>query len=166
MKVLISVLMLIAVSAIAQDDCSNYIKVSEDKVSGRKYVVGKEPIIVSEDGTYGMGITIMQGEKSIILSIRATAAGISRCVEEGAQVIFLFTDGTRVVVKTNNSFNCKSDATIYFLDVFGKQDEYQQLINKDVDIIRVYKSSGYVEKSLSKEQAKQFRNQLKCVKTW
>jgi len=166
MKTLISLFMLIAVSAIAQDDCSNYIKVTEDKVSGKKYTVGKEPIIVSDDGTYGLGITVLQGEKSIILNIRANAAGVSRCVEEGAQVIFLFTDGTRAVVKTDNNFNCKNDATIYFLDIFGKREQYEQLISKDVDIIRVYKSTGYVEQKLSSDQAKQFRNMLKCIKTW
>jgi hypothetical protein len=166
MKVLISMLMLIAVSAIVPDDCSNYIKTYEYKESGKKYTVGKEPIIISDDDMYGMCINSMQGQKSIILNITATAVGISKCIEEGAEVIFLFTDGTRTTVKTDNDFNCKSDATIYFLDIFGKENQYELLTTKDVDIIRVYKSSGYVEKKLSKEQAKSFRNQLKCIKTW
>ncbi len=165
-KVLISMFVLISISMFAQDDCSKWTKTHEDKVSGKKYTVGKEPIIVSDDGTYGMGITIMQGQKSIILNITATAVGVNRCVEEGAEVIFLFTDGTRTTVKTDNDFNCKSDATIYFLDIFGKANQYEQLTTKDVDIIRVYKSSGYVEKKLSKEQSNSFRNQLKCIKTW
>ena len=165
-KLLISTLMLMTVSVFAQDDCSNYIKVSEDKVSGRKYTVGKDPIIVSNDGINGLGITVLQGEKSIILNIRANAAGVSRCVEDGAQEIFLFTDGTRAIVKTDNKFNCKSDATIYFLDIFGKREQYEQIITKDVDIIRVHKSSGYVEEKLSAEQANLFRNTMKCIKTW
>jgi len=165
-KVLISMFILMSVSLFAQDDCSNWIEVSEDKVSGMKYITGKETIIVSDDGIYGMGITVMQGSKSIILNITATEKGVSRCINESSEVIFLFTDGTRISVRTDNDFNCKSDATIYFLDIFGKAYQYEQLTTKDVDIIRVYKSTGYVERKLSKEQANSLRNQLKCIKSW
>lgn len=166
MKALISMFILMSVSMFAQDDCSNWIKTIEDKVSGTKTIIGKETIIVSDDGVNGMGITIMQGLKSIILNITATAVDASRCVDESSQVIFLFTDGTRISVITDNNFNCKNNATIYFLDIFGKLYEYEQLTTKNIDIIRVYKSTGYVEKKLSSEQANNFRNQLKCIKTW
>ncbi len=166
MKVLISLFILLSASLFAQDDCSNWIKKHEDKVGGKSYLTNKEPMIVSDDGSNGFAIIIMESNKSIILSIKAIAVGTSKCIEEKAKVQILFTDGSRIEILTDNDFNCKADATIYFLNVFGKRDAYNELTTKDIDIMRVWASKGYVEQKFTAEQSKQFRNTLKCVKSW
>lgn len=163
MKQLISLLMLISVSAYAQDDCSYYVKMHEDRVENKKYYVNNQSIAMSDDGYNGFGMIIMKNYNSVILSIKAVEKGVSRCINDNSTCVILFTDGTRLELKNNNDFNCKSEFTLYFLGHFNRKYEYECLITKDVDIIRVYASTGYVQRKFTKEEQDLFRNTLKCI---
>lgn len=145
------------------NDCSNWIKTEEDKVSGKSYTLMKEYLIVSKDGgKKGFGISLMlSGKNSIILSIKAVGAG--GCIDKGAKINILFTDGTRLELASDGDFNCKGNATVYFGDVFGKKKQLAELQTKKIDVMRVWTSDSYVEEKFEDEQAEQFKNALNCL---
>jgi hypothetical protein len=145
------------------NDCSNWIKTKEDKVSGKSFTTMKDYLVVSNDGgKKGLGISLMSTEKnSIILNIKAAGAG--GCIDKGAKINILFTDETRLELATESDFNCKGNATVYFGDVFGKKKQLKELQTKKIDVMRVWTSDSYVEEKFEVEQAEQFKNVINCL---
>ena len=145
------------------NDCSNWIKTKEDKVSGNSYTIMKDYLVISQDGgKKGFGINLMlSGNNSIIFSIKAAGAG--GCIDKGAKINILFTDGTRMELASESDFNCKGNATVYFGDVFGKMSQLNELKGKKIDTMRVWTSDSYVEQKFSDYEAEQFKNALNCL---
>jgi len=145
------------------NDCSNWIKTEEDKVSGKSYTGMKDYLIVSKDGgKKGFGIDLLlSGKGSIIFSIKAVGAG--SCIDEGNKINILFTDGTRMELASEIDFNCKGNATVYFGDVFGKKSQLNELKTKKIDVMRVWTSDSYVEEKFEPEQSEHFINALNCL---
>ena len=165
MKTSIVLLFALLASAIyGQDDCTKWINYYEDKVGGTGYYHNKESIIVTNDSKNGFNITIMETGKNIILSIDAVGAG--RCIDEKAKVQILFKDDSRIEMQTNNKFNCENSAVIYFLNLFGRQWEYEQLSTKNIKTMRVWTSRGHVEENFSDEKSEQLKNVFRCIKVW
>lgn len=145
------------------NDCSNWIKTTEDKVSGNSYTSMKDFLIVSnEDGKKGLGISIMKTSRGIIIfDIKAVGAG--SCIDKGAKINFLFTDESRLELFTDGDFNCKAMAKIYFGDSYGKKVQLSEIQNKEIDILRVWTSDGYVEEKFTNSQALHFKSSLNCL---
>lgn len=144
------------------NDCSNWIETHEDKVSGNKTIAAKETLVISEDGgKTGFGIYWMLSGKNPILSIQAVGAG--SCIDEGAKINILFKDGTRAELINNSKFNCDGNATLYFLGVFGKRPQLEQLTSKKIETLRVWTSKSYVEKNFDDYQAETFMRTGKCI---
>ncbi|MCA0429200.1 MAG: hypothetical protein LCH32_01720 [Bacteroidetes bacterium] len=145
------------------NDCSNWIKTEEDKVSGKSYTSMKDYLVISQDGgKKGFGINLMlSGNNSIIFSIKAAGAG--GCIDKGAKINILFTDGTRMELASDGDFNCKGNATVYFGGVFGKKSQLNELKGKKIDTMRVWTSDSYVEQKFEDDQAEQFKNALNCL---
>jgi len=152
------------VPAAGASDCSSYIETTEDKVTGRKTTSSKETIIVSKDGgKKGFGIYLMQGSKgSLIFSIQAVGAE-SNCIDEGAKINILFTDGSRMELASNSDVNCKGNATVYFGGVFGKKKQMDELQAKKIQTMRVWTSRGYVEEDFTTDQSTQIMQAAKCL---
>ncbi len=150
-------------SKLDPNDCSNWIKTEEDKVEGKSFTTIKDYLIVSKDGgKNGFGIYLMQSsDRSVILSIDVVGAG--RCIDKGAKINILFTDGSRLELFTDGDFNCKGNATVYFGGIFGKKNELSDLKEKKIDIMRVWTSDSYVEEKFTDDQAVQFKNALNCL---
>jgi hypothetical protein len=162
MRRLFFALAFIAASTLsAQDMCSDYTRIHTDAVTGKSYVVGKESLVVSKDyKTKGLNISFIKST-SLILSIKAVGAG--RCIDEDSRIQILFTDGTRTELLTDGKFNCENTANVYFYDAFGKKKQAEELMTKDIKIMRVWTSSSYVEEEFNPEQATIFKNVFKCL---
>jgi len=144
------------------NDCSNWIAVHEDKVAGRTMTIMKEPINISRDGEESIRLSLLlTQDKSIIFSM--TAKGATGCIEEGAKINILFTDGTRLELKSDGEFNCKGKATLYFRGSFGKKSELNELKEKTLETLRIWTSDLFVEGNFTKGQAEQFKNALNCL---
>ena len=145
------------------NDCSNWIKTEEDKVSGKSYTSMKDYLIISKDGgKKGFGISMFLIRKgSIIFSIKAVGAG--NCIDKGDKINILFKDGTRLELASESDFNCKGNATVYFGGVFGKKSQLNELKAKMIDVMRVWTSDSYVEETFEPAQAEQLRNALNCL---
>jgi hypothetical protein len=145
------------------NDCTNWIKTTEDKVSGETYTSMKDHLVVSQDGgKKGFGISLMlSGNNSIIFSIKTVGAG--SCIDKGAKINILFTDGTRMELASDGDFNCKGNSTVYFGGIFGKKSQLNELKEKKIDTMRVWTSDSYVEQKFEIDQAEQLKNSLNCL---
>jgi len=145
------------------NDCSNWITTEVDEVTGNSFTGIKDYLIVSHDGgKNGFGINIFKSPKSsIIISIKAVGAG--SCIDEGDKINILFTDGSRLELASEGSFNCKGNATIYFGGMFRKKSQLNELKTKKIDLMRVWTSDSYVEEQFDSEQADQIINALNCL---
>ena len=144
------------------NDCNNWTRIEEDKVAGKSFTVMKEPLVISKDGgKTGFDITLLLTERSIVVSI--TTSGTVGCIDEGDKINILFTDGTRMELANQSSFNCKGNATIYFGGIFGKKGSLKELKEKKIDTLRVWTRDNYVEEKFTDEQAEQLKNTLICL---
>ena len=159
MKYLLFALLFISSFAYTQD-CSKYTKEYTDEVEGKSYTLA-DNIVVSSNEQEGLIIMFVKLEKALAMSI--TSVGSGKCVDKGSQVNILFTDGTRMNLLNEVSFNCESKTTIYFEE--NRIDDYyaNELSTKKIKIMRVHKSSGFVEENFSEDQADLFMNTFKCL---
>ena len=110
----------------------------------------------------GFGIYMMlSSPNAIILVIQAVGAG--SCIDEGAKINILFTDGTRLELLTDSKFNCDRKATVYFGGIFGKKNQLSQLKTKKIQTMRVWTEDGYVERDFSSENQDAFYYTLNCL---
>ena len=147
----------------ATNDCSQYIETTEDKMTGDKSTSAKETIIVSTDGgKKGFGIFLMQSSRGgSIFSIQAVGAG--SCIDEGAKINILFTDGSKLELINASDFNCKGNATVYFGGSFGKTNQLKELQTKKIQTMRVWTSDSFVEKDFTKENSNDFFQIVHCL---
>jgi hypothetical protein len=144
-------------------DCSNWIETSTDKVSGTTTTGSISNLIVSTDGgTTGFGIYMFNGSTgSLVLIIQAVGAG--SCIDEGAKINILFTDGTRLELASEGDFNCKGKATAYFGGIFGKKKQLEELKTKKIQTMRVWTSDSYVEKDFTVDNQDEFYYVINCL---
>lgn len=144
-------------------DCNDYIEVTEDRMTGETSVGMKESIVVSQDGgRSGLGILLMKSSSgSIIFSI--VAAGNGSCIDDDAQMIVLFRDGSRLELTNDGDFNCDGRYTQYFLGVFGKRRMLRQFQEKQIEAIRVSMRRGFVEEDFTEDNSLVFKRTLNCL---
>lgn len=144
-------------------DCSNWITTETDKVSGNTTTTGISTLVVSTDGgNEGFGIFMMKSSQGgLILIIQAAGAG--NCIDKGAKINILFTDGSRLELASDGDFNCKAKATVYFGGVFGKKKQLAELKTKKIQTMRVWTSDSYVEKDFTEDNQAEFYNVINCL---
>jgi hypothetical protein len=144
-------------------DCGNWIKTETDKVTGNTSIAAKNILIVSKDeGVNGFGIFMMQSSQGgLIISIQAVGAG--SCIDEGAKINLLFTDGSRLELASDGDFNCKGNATIYFGGSFGKKKQLEELKTKRIQTMRVWTNESYVEEDFTADNQEEFYNVVNCL---
>jgi len=150
-------------SNIDSNDCSNWIETVTDKVDGSTYSSGKKTLVVTNDaGKTGFRILILKGsDNGLTLSIRAK--GASSCIDNRAKINILFTDGSRLELSNDGSFNCDANSTVYFGGVWGKMKSLDELKNKNIQTLRVWTSKSYVEQDFTYENQIEFKNVITCI---
>ncbi len=143
-------------------DCKNYIKTEYDKVTGISNTGSKRKLVISDSGKYGFGIFMMLSSETIILSINTVGSG--RCIDKDDRMYVLFRNGSRLSLPHNGKFNCKSTFYAYFGGNFGKEQQLNQLMSKEIEIMRIETSKGHVEKTFTKKQSEDFMRTITCLK--
>lgn len=142
--------------------CEKYVSKEIDNVTGQTTIGSKENLVISDDGgKTGFGILVLDMERYVVVSIQAF--GASRCIDEGNKINVLFRDGTRLELANQKDFNCQAEVAVYFGGIFGKTSEAKELAAKEIQIMRVWTSSGYVEKSFNPDQSGIFMNTFACL---
>ncbi len=146
-------------------DCNQYIVTKEDKVTGDVYKEIKEVIKIrdgKENNYLEINFLHIINENKII-GMYIKLKGNTYCINNNSKLNILFKDGTRLELLSENDFNCKGEFTIYFGDYYLSNQNLLELINKDIDVIRVWAEDGYLEKKFTIKNSNIFRNILKCM---
>ena len=143
-------------------DCSDLITTIFDKVTGFTYRGNKEPIIVSKDLKNGFGFYLI--EKNSIIIINLKVLGARSCIDETNKMNILFRDGTRLEFINNADYNCDGEFDIIFGGIYGKRIKIlEQLMTKEIEIIRIGTTQGSVEEELTPENSKELIMSLNCL---
>lgn len=154
-------------SALITGDCSAFISVQEDRLTGEKTTTSpKDVIIVSKDGKDGLSMYWMliprrSGGSVLVLALKAYGAG---CIDDASKVNILFRDGTKLTLVHGSKFNCDGDATLYFGSLYGKKKELDLLCTKEIEVMRVWGRDTYIEEVFSEEQSMNLMNSGNCIR--
>jgi len=151
------------VEPVAASDCDEYIETINDKVTGESYRASRGFIKVIKSQKEGMWLSLVEGSttKSIIFSVVVIGGG--SCIDKGDYVKILFTDGTRMELRSDAEFNCKGTASVYLGKGWGRKAEMKTLSEKNIATLRVFTNDGYSEQDFTSEQAETFRQTLMCL---
>jgi hypothetical protein len=132
-------------------------------MTGDKTTAAKKKIIISTDGgKTGFGVILIQSPKgSLIFNIQAVGAG--NCIDKGAKINILFTDGSRLELSNDGEFNCNGESTVYFGEYFDIDDQLKQLQTKKIETMRVWTSNSFVEKDFSEKNSNDFLHIVNCL---
>ena len=106
---------------------------SKDVMTDKEYISSSKTLLCSDDGKKGFFIEVLFNIKNGVVSYSTfytKSSGVGGCMEND-ELIFLFEDDTKLVVKSWQKFNCKG--TSYF-DLYGKLITN---LNKKIKAIRL-----------------------------
>jgi|688.fasta_scaffold1069633_1 hypothetical protein len=158
-KLLLGALLLLSTLSFSQNNLKlNYEK---DVMNDKEYIFLSERLLCSEDGKIGFSITPMFKIIGGVISYNSTSVksvGIGHCMEND-EIIFLFEDDTKLVLKSWQKFNC--DGKSYF-DLRGNE---LVNLNKRIKAIRLtngykYESYTYILKTENEKNYFVYVNQL------
>ena len=142
-------------------DCSDLITTYLDKVTGFTGRASKEPIIVSKDLKNGFRFYLI--EKNSIFVINLTVFGASSCIDETNKMNILFRDGTRLEFINNADYNCDGKFYLFFGGLYGRIKLLEQLMTKEIEIMRIGTTQGSVDMDFTSENSLQFMKSLECL---
>lgn len=143
--------------------CEDLIQSVTDKVTGKSRTQTAESIFVSSDQETGFSLYLMVTDsKTLVFNISVLSETL-RCVDEGDEANILFRDGSRLTLKSAGDFNCEGSFTVYFGDVFGKKKELRQLMEKEIETMRVWGRGKEEEQDFSEEDSKRLLTVFKCL---
>jgi len=153
-------------------ECEDLVTTTTNKLTDRIFTSSKEVLIISDDGgETGLGIfCIKASSNSIIMIIRVVGSG--RYIDDDHEVNILFRDGSKLEIcegysECDEMFNSDSEFAIYFGGrQFNNRKEFNKLITKEIETMRVWTKNGCVQKDFSKKQSKILMNTLKCLKSF
>lgn len=136
--------------------CEGKITYQVDKFTDQKTSHLTDPII-----TPNGNIIVMVGEKNtFIFSIYGLDNG---CIDEGAECIFLFEDGTRLTMYANSKFNCTGRCPIYAGGIWKNRTFYNAVSSYKISAIRVKTRGVPAQIDLTPEQADDLIQGIKCL---
>lgn len=138
------------------DPCSQRITTQIDKFTEKSSSYLTEPIVTPKGN-----IIVMIGEKkTFVLSIYGIESG---CIDESAECIFLFEDGSKMTVYANSTFNCAGRCPIYVGGIFKNKSFYTAISTKKLSAVRVRTRSVPAEIDLTPEQSDDLFEGIQCL---
>jgi hypothetical protein len=149
-----------------ESECPQLVSYEEDKVTGSTTITAPKEIIVcisEADINKGIGMYWMLLNKGRALEMALIVSG-GGCIEQGAMVNVLFTDGTRLQIKGHNQFNCKGSVALYFGGSYGyRKSILNEFLSKQIETIRIHTADSYIEQDLTADQSLLFMKSGQCI---
>jgi hypothetical protein len=161
-SVLIFVALVVGASTLCYaQNCESLITLEIDEMTGDSSLFMRKPLIISADGKRGIVINIFKSGNTYAIAFAVSGAG--SCVDENSIINFLFTDGSRLEEHNNSDFNCDQKSYIYIGALFGKEYLLNVLSNKVIKSLRVWTTDGYVQETLSPDDAGKINDIFSCL---
>jgi hypothetical protein len=148
-------------STISELTCEAITETTTDKVTGETSTATKDYMTIGTK-TKGFDI-ILLNSKSSVLVFNITVNGTVGCIDKGQKANILFRDGTRLELSHASKFNCGNDFTVYLGGVWNTTDQLQELRTKEVETLRVWGSSGFVESDFTQYESKKLLKGFQCL---
>lgn len=91
---------------IGNNDCDFFIEEKIDKVIGSISILGRELIIIFEDGGVNGIVILFVKLKKMVIIIGLVKLSGSGCIDDDVIINILFRDGIRFVLLNYGDFNC------------------------------------------------------------
>lgn len=181
MKILVLLLFVTTVSLAQSDDlygdkikpkpskvgniaCDSLIINKYDKMTGKYSIELRDPIVIGQGKANSLVVTLgkMDARNAVMFAITS----IDRvCVEQYAQIIFLFKGDYRRETNSFLSYNCRGEFGFMMGGGWGKSDVLTDLVAYDIVAIRVYTATGHIDHDIEPEQALIIRKALTCLRS-
>lgn len=161
--IIIAAIVAASFTANAQSDSTAKVKTCEDRITTEvdKFTEQSSTYIKDPVITPNGNIIVMVGAKNnLIYSIYGIETG---CIDEKAECIFLFEDGTKMTIYANSSFNCTGRCPIYVGGVFKNKAFYTAISTKKLSAVRVRTRSVPAQIDLTPEQSDDLLEGIKCL---
>lgn len=136
--------------------CAEIITTQVDKFTEKTSKYLTNPIV-----TPNGNIIVLVGDKNtFVFSVYGIETG---CIDEGAECIFLFEDGSKMTVYANSVFNCAGRCPIYSGGLFKNKSFYNSVSTKKISGIRIRTRSLPVEIELTPEQSDDLLQGITCL---
>jgi hypothetical protein len=159
MKRLILAFTLLLNSPLFAQDCDGVVVEYEDEVTGRAIIYAAD--ISNRYGEKVYTISPMGGKG--VINLFFDMKNVDGCIDRNAEIIFLFTDTTRIQVISNSEFNCDMKAAVHMGGVFGKKNLINAITTKKVKKIRIYTVKSYEEYVLNDDDAYALMVECYCL---
>ena len=126
-------------------ECEALIKTELDSASGEYSRGSRQDIIIAKDGKDILNVSFAVMDRTIILSF--TALGGVYCMDETNKVNIFFRDGSSVEIANSGKFNCDGDFSLFFYGSFGNKKQYDQIMTKEIDRVKVGLRKSVVDKN-------------------
>ena len=169
-KNMLKVLVLIIITLLAprftavSQVCDSLILKETDKFTDKvSYRIKSE--LIKMDGQYiRLFVSISKTESGapiFFLMVKERGFG---CTDEGNDIYFLFTDGTKATFKNNADFSCDGSSSIY-LDKYHKQNKElkDMLMAKTLSALKINSRTSSYQTDIDLEDAEKFRLGAKCL---
>lgn len=134
----------IAHAAFSQTLCDLLVKIELDSATGAYSKISEDIVIVKNSKpVITIGFAVM--DRTIIFSV--IVAGGVYCVDETSKATFSFRDGSTLEMLNNSKFNCDGDFSLFFYGAFGKKKEFNELLTKEIQHIKIGLRKSVVEKT-------------------
>lgn len=145
---------------IDSSDCKNWVISDTDKYTGQTMIAGSETIITDND-IEGIKITPFDDKERKNVFILIKVFGNDNCLEKNTEVNFLFQNGEKINLESDNDFNCEGKFTIFF----GKYQEniLNTFLNQKIKSMRVKAQKKHFDYNLNEGAANQFLLTVNCM---
>jgi hypothetical protein len=126
-------------------ECDALIKTELDSLSGEYARGSRADIVISKEGKDALTISFLVMDRTVILSF--TAMGGVYCMDETNKVNIFFRDGSSMEMTNSGKFNCDGDFSLFFYGSFGNKKQYDQLMTKEIDRVKVGLRKSVVDKT-------------------
>jgi hypothetical protein len=126
-------------------ECDAVVKTELDSLSGEYSRGSREDIIIAKEGKDVLTVSLLVMDRTVIISF--TAVGGVYCIDETNKVNLFFRDGTSIEMANNGKFNCDGDFSLFFYGSFGNKKQYDQIMTKEIDRVKVGLRKSVVEKN-------------------
>ena len=143
-------------------DCSAYIELKEDRMTGRSNWVCVDPLILTNDNGHLLGIHLstMNRMGMSLIRLGLVPKGASDCIDDSSIAFILFRDGHRITLRNQADFNCDANFAVY---INRSARSRRDLLNRQIESIRVMTMRGSVEVDLSSEESAMLMNIFNCL---
>lgn len=141
--------------------CENLIETTVDKMTG-KSTTGTNGFIDIGNSKSGFKVILLISNGTIVFNLEVL--GKIGCIDKGNAMNILFRDGTKLELKHASDFNCQSDFTVYLGKQWHNEENIALLATKEIETIRVWGKSTFIESDLTQENSKRLMKAFSCLR--